>query len=212
MPGARDRIDEISASSEFALAGACGPVPYLVSARADTWPSRIVKLEVGFPPGGGLDSAARIAASRLSDMWGQRSSSRTGPAPAAALRSMPAHAAPDGYTMFWRPVRRGAHGLLFDSLMFDPVATSRRCRWSALIPISSWCRTLRRSQARGFHRLCQGQSWQDHLGVARRRLDTVSGRRIIQAHGRRRHYTRAVSRRCRRRHDRSARRAARRDV
>ena len=53
------------------LAGAAALFPWFRDARADTWPSRIVKLEAGFPPGGGVDAAARIIANRLSDMWGQ---------------------------------------------------------------------------------------------------------------------------------------------
>src|SRR5712671_4012061 len=41
-------------------------------ARAQVWPTRIVQLLVGFPPGGGMDSAGRIVASRLSEIWGQQ--------------------------------------------------------------------------------------------------------------------------------------------
>src|SRR5215204_5948503 len=41
-------------------------------ACAQVWPSRVVRLIVGFPPGGGADSAARIAAGRLSEVWGQQ--------------------------------------------------------------------------------------------------------------------------------------------
>ena len=40
--------------------------------QAQSWPSRIVHLEVGFPPGGGIDSTARIVSNRLSDLWGQQ--------------------------------------------------------------------------------------------------------------------------------------------
>jgi hypothetical protein len=63
-------------------------------ARADTRPSRIVKLEANcevrspFPPGGGVDSAGLIAASRLSDIWEQRVVVENRPAPATTSRWM----------------------------------------------------------------------------------------------------------------------------
>src|ERR1700753_3691566 len=45
---------------------------FLRSARADTFPSRHLRLVVPFPPGGAVDNAARIIANRLSEMWGQQ--------------------------------------------------------------------------------------------------------------------------------------------
>src|SRR3984957_7577331 len=57
-------------------AAVLSPFAPFATARADTgasdWPSRIVKLEVGFPPGGGMDSAGRIVANRLSELIGQQ--------------------------------------------------------------------------------------------------------------------------------------------
>jgi len=41
-------------------------------ASAQAWPTRVVRIIVGFPPGGGADAAARIAAARLSEIWGQQ--------------------------------------------------------------------------------------------------------------------------------------------
>src|ERR1700722_16024902 len=53
------------------LTGAAALAPWAHAARADGYPSRVVKLIVGFPPGGGADLAARIVVNGLSDMWGQ---------------------------------------------------------------------------------------------------------------------------------------------
>jgi tripartite-type tricarboxylate transporter receptor subunit TctC len=96
--------------------------PFTRVARADTFPSRVVKLEAGFPPGGGLDSAARIVASRLSDMWPQQVivENRPGAGGRIAMDAT-AHAPPDGYTMLLAPGAPAVNSLLFDSLSFDPL-------------------------------------------------------------------------------------------
>ena len=86
------------------------------------WPSRIVKLEVGFPPGGGMDSAGRIVANRLSELIGQQVivENRPGAGGRIALDAL-AHAPPDGYTMLITAGAPAVSGLLFASLSFDPV-------------------------------------------------------------------------------------------
>jgi tripartite-type tricarboxylate transporter receptor subunit TctC len=92
------------------------------AACADTWPSRIVKLDVGFPPGGGMDSAGRIVASRLSDIWAQQVivENRPGAGGRIAMDAL-AHAPPDGYTMLITAGAPAVSGLLLASLSFDPV-------------------------------------------------------------------------------------------
>lgn len=107
------------------LGGAAVLAPF-AAARADTgasdWPSRIVKLEVGFPPGGGMDSAGRIVANRLSELIGQQVivENRPGAGGRIALDAL-AHAPPDGYTMLIAAGAPAVSGLLFASLSFDPV-------------------------------------------------------------------------------------------
>ena len=90
------------------------------TARADTFPSRIVKLEVGFPPGGGMDSAGRIIANGLSEMWPQQVivENRPGAGGRIAMDAL-AHATPDGYTMLIAAGAPAVTGLLFASLSFD---------------------------------------------------------------------------------------------
>jgi tripartite-type tricarboxylate transporter receptor subunit TctC len=92
-------------------------------ARADIWPSRVIKLEVGFPPGGGLDAAGRIAANRLSDLLGQQMivENRPGAGGRIAMDAA-AHAAPDGYTVLLGAGAPAVNSLLFEGLSFDPLS------------------------------------------------------------------------------------------
>ena len=54
-----------------ALGGAALAAPALMrGAHAQAYPTRFVRLIVPFPPGGAVDNAARIIATRLGEMWG----------------------------------------------------------------------------------------------------------------------------------------------
>src|SRR5262249_56340394 len=64
------------------LAAGASALPALPHvARAQAWPNRIVRIVVGFPPGGGADAISRIMAARFSEIWGQQSILHTNPAP-----------------------------------------------------------------------------------------------------------------------------------
>jgi tripartite-type tricarboxylate transporter receptor subunit TctC len=103
------------------LTGAAALGPFAQVARADTFPSRVVKLVVGFPPGGGADLASRIVANRLSEIWSQQVivENRPGAGARLALDAV-AHTAADGYTMLLAPGSPQVQALLFSTLTFDP--------------------------------------------------------------------------------------------
>src|ERR1700691_3206464 len=105
------------------LTGAAAFAPLARAARADTYPSRVVKLVVGFPPGGGADLASRIVANGLTEIWKQQVivENRPGAGARIALDSV-AHAAPDGYTVLLAPGSPLVQALLFSKLTFDPAA------------------------------------------------------------------------------------------
>jgi len=92
-------------------------------ATAQAWPARVIRLLVGFPPGGGADAAARIVANRLSEIWGQQVviENKGGAGGNIALDTA-AHASPDGYTMALAVIAPAIYGFLFGSLNYDPVA------------------------------------------------------------------------------------------
>ena len=90
-------------------------------AHAQTFPTRVVKLVVGFPPGGGADAVSRIVANRLSEVWGQQVvvENKPGAGSNLALDSV-ANAAPDGYTIIMSVRAPGLSRFLFSSLSYDP--------------------------------------------------------------------------------------------
>jgi tripartite-type tricarboxylate transporter receptor subunit TctC len=119
------------------LAAAATAVPALPRAvfaqsAASTWPNRVVRLIVGFPPGGGADSAARIAADRLSKIWGQQVVvENKGGAGGNIAHDTAAHAPPDGYTMLFSPSSLPIMPMLYPSAAYNPMTDSREFRRSA---------------------------------------------------------------------------------
>ena len=90
---------------------------------AQTYPSKAMRLIVGFPPGGGTDIVSRVIAQRLSEWYGQavvveNRSGATGSISADAL----ANSAPDGYTIMMG--HANSHAIspnLVAKLPYDPI-------------------------------------------------------------------------------------------
>jgi tripartite-type tricarboxylate transporter receptor subunit TctC len=74
------------------------------TASADNYPSRPIRLVVGFTPGGGNDLIARIVAAKLQDKLGQAVLVDNKPgAQSIVAAELVARAAPDGYTLLVAP-------------------------------------------------------------------------------------------------------------
>jgi tripartite-type tricarboxylate transporter receptor subunit TctC len=106
------------------LGGAALAAPALArAARAQAFPTRFVRLVVPFPPGGAVDNAARIIATRLGEMWGQQMviENKGGAGGNIAAQAV-LQAEADGYTVYICSIGHAINQFIYRSLGYDPVA------------------------------------------------------------------------------------------
>lgn len=89
---------------------------------AQTYPSKPIRIVVGFPPGGPIDILARITGQRLSETWGQQVvvDNRAG-AGGNIASEIVAKAPPDGYTVLATSSTHSINASLYNNLPFDTV-------------------------------------------------------------------------------------------
>lgn len=86
------------------LATALILVALSITAQAQDWPNRPIRLIVGYPPGGAVDLIGRLYAQALSVRLGQPVVVENRPGSGSNLAGdIAAHAPPDGYTLFHGP-------------------------------------------------------------------------------------------------------------
>jgi len=106
-------------------------------AFADTYPSKPVRLLVGWAPGGGVDVTARLIAQKLSTAWGQQVVVENRPGAGGNLAAdLAAKSAPDGYTIFLGTVGELAvNATLFKDLPYRPMQDFSFIAMGARVPM-----------------------------------------------------------------------------
>jgi tripartite-type tricarboxylate transporter receptor subunit TctC len=100
-----------------------GAAAWPLTARAQRWPSQVVRIICPIAAGGGIDATARIVAARLSEIWGQQAvvENKTGASGNIAAEFV-ARSDPDGYTIYIAAFPHATNRYLYPSLSYDPVA------------------------------------------------------------------------------------------
>ena len=118
----------------FFVAAACALVAGGVCAQ--TYPSKPVRMIVGFPPGGGTDVVARVISQKLTEWWGQpvtaeNRAGATGTIGADVVAKSPA----DGYTLLMGHVNStGIAPNLFSKLPYDPIRDFAAVAYVGYVP------------------------------------------------------------------------------
>ncbi|MBI4196112.1 MAG: tripartite tricarboxylate transporter substrate binding protein [Betaproteobacteria bacterium] len=95
------------------------------SAYSQAYPNRTVRIMVGYSPGGGVDTTARIMAAALGELWGSTVIVENRPGAAGNIATeITAQAPPDGYTLVLCNI--GSHSVtparFRKRLTYDPIA------------------------------------------------------------------------------------------
>jgi tripartite-type tricarboxylate transporter receptor subunit TctC len=111
----------------FAAAIVVAPLIGVGSATAQSavksdYPNRIIKIVVGFPPGGGVDTVARVIGQEMAKGLGQAVIIENKPGASGTIGAAAvARAEPDGYTLMMAPGGHALYGATFNALPFDTV-------------------------------------------------------------------------------------------
>jgi tripartite-type tricarboxylate transporter receptor subunit TctC len=105
----------------------CGAVPVAgaqskAPPAAQDWPARPVRLVVGFPAGSSTDTAARMMAPKLADIWGKPvvMENRSG-AGGSIATTLVAQATPDGYSILYASASFAINAVLRPNVGYDPL-------------------------------------------------------------------------------------------
>lgn len=105
-------------------------------AQSTAWPSKAVKFIVPFPPGGPVDTTARIATQKLGELWGQATiiDNRAG-AGGVVGAAAAAKETPDGYNFFVGSIHHSVNPWLMGKLSYDIEKDFVPVSFAALFPV-----------------------------------------------------------------------------
>jgi len=94
-----------------------------MASHAQEYPSKSVRIIVGFAAGGSVDLAARVVAQGLTELWGQSVIVENKPGAGGTIAAdYVAKASPDGYTLLLGDISSNAAAAgLYSNLPYDPV-------------------------------------------------------------------------------------------
>ena len=91
-----------------------------LTAGAQSYPERPVRVIIGFPPGSGTDVMGRVVISRVSEFWGQNLvADNRGGAGGSIAGATAAKAAPDGYTLLINSSAHAVNPSIYAKLPYD---------------------------------------------------------------------------------------------
>lgn len=105
------------------LLAACSVAAFSFNADAQTWPSRAVRIVVAYPPGGSIDTVARLTSQRFAQSLGQQFpvDNRSGAAGIIGTENI-VRAAPDGYSLLMASAAAVSSApSMYAKLPYDPV-------------------------------------------------------------------------------------------
>lgn len=110
---------------------------FCVSAAAQTYPARAVRIIVPFPPGGISDALSRVAGQHLGQTMGQQFVIDNRPGAGTTLAAdMVAKAAPDGYTLYFADITTHAiNATLYAKLPYESVRDFTQIAMVAQTPL-----------------------------------------------------------------------------
>ena len=119
-----------------AMFGALLAIAAAPPSRAQTYPDKPIKMVVPFPPGGPIDTMARLIAAHMSTNLGQQVVIENRPGAGSTIGSKAvASAEPDGYTLlFGSSGSLGVAPALYTSLGLDPLKSFAPVGTVALLP------------------------------------------------------------------------------
>jgi tripartite-type tricarboxylate transporter receptor subunit TctC len=118
---AQGEIDGLARRKFLHLAGTAAWLPAVSRfAWAQTYPSRPVRIIVGFAAGGAPDITARLIGQSLSNRFGQQFIIDNRPGAGTNIATeMVVRAPPDGYTLLWVTAPNAINATLYDKLNFN---------------------------------------------------------------------------------------------